>query len=145
MQHYSCPIDVLGIHLVGLGTNPLTTIVITTNSMGHLMITYVEVTGLLDSLIKQGEILDTSDLTMFYGWMYSAYIALEPFPKEHRKFYHVCLDSCPALSDRQKYGLYLLNRAILKAPKKIRIQESAMSGGYLMLIKRVFPKTQMAQ
>lgn len=108
------------------------------------MITYVEVTGLLESLIRQGEILDTSDLTMFYGWMYSSYIALEPFSREHQKFYHMCLDSCPPLAERQQYGLYLLKRALTKTPKKVQIQETTMSGGYLMLIKRVFPKTQVA-
>jgi hypothetical protein len=103
------------------------------------MVSGAQAQGIIASLIKQGEGLDTRDMTVTYAWIYSSYIALEPFPDEHSKFCERCLDSFDPPRKRFKVALLLLRSALKKAEAGLVVQEDAISANYTMLLERVFP------
>ncbi|MBI5250669.1 MAG: hypothetical protein HY912_14355 [Desulfomonile tiedjei] len=102
------------------------------------MVNHLQAKELLQSLVNRGESLDTRDLTLFFGWIYSSYVSLEPFPVEHRKFCERCLDSFDSPNIRHQAGLALLKSALAKAERGRPIPDSTVSKDYLNLVNRFF-------
>lgn len=100
------------------------------------MTNHLQAEELIESLINRGESLDPRDLTLFYGWIYSSYVSLEPFPLEHRKFCGRCLESFDSPNKRLKAGLSLMKAALEKAKQGQPIQDSSLSNDYRKLLNR---------
>ena len=100
------------------------------------MVSYAQAKELIESLVNRGEGLDPRDLTLFYGWVYSSYVALEPFPSEHRRFCRRCLDSFDTPDRKLKTGLVLLKSALGKQEKCLPLAEMTLSSDYLKLLAR---------
>ncbi len=100
------------------------------------MTNHLQAEELIESLINRGESLDPRDLTLFYGWIYSSYVSLEPFPLEHRKFGERCLDSFDIPNKRLKVGLSVMKAALEKAKKGLPIEDSSVSDDYKKLLHR---------
>jgi len=105
------------------------------------MVSPTEARELIASLIYRGENLDPHDMTILYGWIYSSYLALEPFPTEHRKFCRSCLDSFDPPRKRFQSGLALLRTALEEAEKGLSINAGKLSEDYKRLLKRVLKWT----
>jgi len=101
------------------------------------MVNPAEVKGLIASLIRRGESVDPHDMTVVYGWIYSSYIALEPFPAAHRKFCEICLDSFDPPRKRFESGLTLLREAFEKMDEDFTVHEDKLSEDYKRLMRRV--------
>jgi hypothetical protein len=92
---------------------------------------------LLLSLVKRGETLDPRDLTLFYAWMYSSYIALEPLPSAHRKYCKHCFDSFDEPGKRHRVALCILRSALETAlQSSFEIKEHKISADYANLLTR---------
>ncbi len=100
------------------------------------MVNYVQAQELLKSLVNRGQGLDPRDLTLFYGWVYSSYVALEPFPSEHRRFCERCLDSFDTPDRKLKRGMLLLKSALEKLEKGSALPKLSPSKDYLKLLTR---------
>jgi hypothetical protein len=100
------------------------------------MVSNTQAKALIKSLVNRGESLDPKDLTMFYGWVYSSYVALEPFPSEHCKFCERCLDSLDSPERKLRRGLILLRTALGKLKRVPQLPEIAISKDYLNLLHR---------
>ena len=100
------------------------------------MVNHLQAKELLESLVNRGESLDPRDLTLFYGWIYSSYVSLEPFPSEHLRFCHRCLDTFDTPNRKLKAGLALLKSAVGKAEKGLPIPDSIISQDYVKLLNR---------
>ncbi|MBI4964779.1 MAG: hypothetical protein HY913_15995 [Desulfomonile tiedjei] len=109
------------------------------------MVTPADAKELLASLIRRGETLDSHDMTVLYGWIYSSYIALEPFPWEHRKFCERCLDSFDPPGKRFASGLLVLREALEKSDKALTIREAKLSDDYKKLLRRVLEWTKQGE
>jgi len=89
------------------------------------------------SLLQRGETIDPRDLTLFYAWMYSSYLALEPFPSAHRKYCERCLDSFEGPSKRLKAALLIMKAALRRAERgPFKIKEDSISTDYAKLLTR---------
>lgn len=92
---------------------------------------------LLLSLIKRGETLDPHDMTLFYAWMYSSYLALEPLPAAHRTYCERCFESFDDPGQRLKAALCILRAALEKAQRRsFKLKEQMMSPDYSRLLYR---------
>jgi hypothetical protein len=100
------------------------------------MVSNTQAKALIKSLVNRGESLDPRDLTMFYGWVYSSYIALEPFPSERCKFCERCLDSFDSPDRKLSRGLVLLRIALGKLKRMPPLPEAEVSRDYLNLLHR---------
>lgn len=101
------------------------------------MVSPAEARELIASLIRRGETVDPHDMTVVYGWIYSSYLALEPFPADHRKFCKRCLDSLDPPGKRFKSGLTLLKQAFEKIDEDFTIRDDRLSEDYKRLLRRV--------
>jgi len=92
---------------------------------------------LLLSLLKRGETIDPHDMTLFYAWMYSSYLALEPLPAAHRKYCERCFESFDDPGKRHRVALCILRSALEKAQQaSFQIKEHKMSADYAKLLSR---------
>jgi hypothetical protein len=99
------------------------------------MVNHTQAGKLIRTLLSRANTLDPRDLTLFYGWVYSAYLALEPFPKEHKRFGRRCLDSFDPPSQKLKVGSILLETALWKSENNIPLKED-VSQDYEKLLER---------
>lgn len=101
------------------------------------MVKEAQAKELIMSLLQRGETIDPRDMTLFYAWMYSSYLALEPFPSAHRKYCERCFDSFDSPGRRLRNALYILKSALKKAERgSFRIKEDKISADYAMLLDR---------
>ncbi len=106
------------------------------------MVSKLQAKELIRSLVKRGEMLDPGDMTLFYGWVYSSYVALEPFPGEHCSFCKRCLDSFDPPDRKLRRGLLLLRSALGKLEKGISFPRIVVSEDYLKLLHRSLQSAQ---
>ena len=100
------------------------------------MVSHARAEELIRSLVKKGECLDPRDLTLFYGWVYSSYLSLEPFPSVHVRFGRRCLDKFDAPDRKLKIGLCLMKSALQRIENGADIPDSMLSKDYLSLLDR---------
>ncbi|AFM25384.1 hypothetical protein [Desulfomonile tiedjei] len=99
------------------------------------MVNHIQAGTLIRTLLSRADTLDPRDLTLFYGWVYSSYLALEPFPNEHKKFCRRCLDSFDSPNRKLKVGCVLLQSALWKSEHNIPIKQN-VSEDYRKLLQR---------
>jgi hypothetical protein len=100
------------------------------------MVDHSQAKELIARLLDKGEQVHPSDLTMFYAWIYSSYIALEPFPSEHRRFRQHCMDSFDPPRRRLRVGRHILRLALEQNGKNFVIKAEAISENYMRLLER---------
>ncbi len=100
------------------------------------MVNLSQAKELIGRLLATGEQVQPSDLTMFYAWIYSSYIALEPFPSAHGKFRRHCMDSFDPPHRRLRIGRHILRAALAEDGKNFVIEGEAVSENYMRLLER---------
>ena len=101
------------------------------------MVKEAQAKELIVSLLKRGETIDPQDMTLLYAWMYSSYLALEPFPAAHRKYCKRCFDSFDPPAKRLRAALLILRSGLRKVEAGyFQIKEDKISADYTNLLKR---------
>ncbi|HMK33810.1 MAG TPA: hypothetical protein VK463_02000 [Desulfomonilaceae bacterium] len=93
--------------------------------------------GLITSLLRYGENLDPEDMSVLYGWIYSASVALQPFPAEHRAFSACCRESFDAPRERLNAGLNALREVLENPENESGFQQEIITVDYQKLLKKV--------
>ena len=97
---------------------------------------------LISLLITLGETIDLKDMLFFDAWLYSSYLALEPFPSERGQFRELCFDSFDVRSRRLTAALVILKSASKKAERSFKIQKSKTSVDYVRFLNRFLQNSQ---
>jgi hypothetical protein len=95
---------------------------------------------LLESFISQGETLDPDDMSVLYGWIFSASVAIQPFPPQHKEFCDHCRNSFDPPRQRLEAGLLALRRALQEAESGVQVEEKNVSAEYWRLLHRALKK-----
>gem|GEM_PF-2269898 len=101
------------------------------------MVTVDQARELIASLFDLGKNIDPDDLSVLYGWIHSAYVALQPFPEEHGRFRDDCRNSLGAPRERFHAGMAALEAAREKVCEKNLSPLQEPSPEYLKLLQRV--------
>jgi hypothetical protein len=102
------------------------------------MIDHERAKALVASLIDHGERIDPVDLSVLYGWIHSAMVALEPFGEERKRFHDSCWGSLGPPAAMLEAGLTVLVSVMKTAYVPWVLDEKSVSAGYLNLYNRVF-------
>ena len=104
------------------------------------MSTRADVKELLESFILQGETLDPEDMSVLYGWIFSASVAIQPFAEEHREFCDLCRNSFDPPRARLQAGLNALKKALEALEAGAHISEKDISADLSRLMERVLKR-----
>ncbi len=102
------------------------------------MIAHEQAKALIASLLDHGERIDPEDLSVLYGWIHSAMVALQPFGEERKRFHDSCWGSLGPPAAMLEAGLAVLASVMKTAYVPWVIDEKSVSVGYLNLYNRVF-------
>lgn len=109
------------------------------------MIDHEQAKALIASLIDHGESIDPEELSVLYGWIHSAMVALEPFGQERKRFQDSCWRSLGPPAAMLEAGLSVLASVMKTAYVPWVLDENSVSAGYLNLINRVFSPARRPQ
>jgi hypothetical protein len=109
------------------------------------MVTGDQARKLIASLFDLGKTIDPDDLSVLYGWIHSAYVALQPFPEEHRRFREDCRNSLGAPRERFQAGMAALEGALVNASQANLFPQHGPSPEYLKLLHRVVRQSTGAE
>ncbi len=94
----------------------------------------VPVKNMITWLLRWGHKIDPEDMTSFDAWLYSCYLALEPFPSDHCRYREHCLDSFESPDKRLRAARSILRTVSKKANGSLNIRPKQVSPYYDMIL-----------
>ena len=95
---------------------------------------------LLESFVRQGETIDPDNMSLLYGWIFSAAVAIQPYPTQHKEFCNNCRNSFAPPRERLSAGLATLRKAVHEARAGAHGQEKNVTADYWKLLNRTLNK-----